>query len=64
MTLRSSTKDYLGFSHTNETVVENCVINGKTFYWGYTSAEFINTIFNAPSGDYAIWTYSSPDHDI
>ena len=60
MTLRSSTKDYLGFSHTNETVVDNCVINGKTFYWGYKSAEFINTTFNAPSGDYAIWTYSSP----
>lgn len=60
MTLRSSTKDYLGFSHTNETVVENCVINGKTFYWGYKSAKFINTTFNAPSGDYAIWTYSSP----
>lgn len=60
MTLRSSTKDYLGFSHTNETVVENCVINGKTFYWGYKSAVFKDTTFNAPSGDYAIWTYSSP----
>lgn len=60
MTLRSSTKDYLGFSHTNETVVENCVINGKTFYWGYKSAVFTDTTFNAPSGDYAIWTYSSP----
>ena len=60
MTLRSGDKDYLGFSHTDKTVVEDCVINGKTFYWGYTSAEFKNTIFNAPSGDYAIWTYSSP----
>lgn len=60
MTLRSGKVDYLGFSHTNETVVENCVINGKTFYWGYKSARFINTTFNAPSGDYAIWTYSSP----
>lgn len=60
MTLRSSTKDYLGFIRADKTVVENCVINGKTFYWGYTSAEFINTTFNAPTGDYAIWTYSSP----
>lgn len=60
MTLRSSTKDYLGFIRADKTVVENCVINGKTFYWGYTSAEFKNTTFNAPSGDYALWTYSSP----
>lgn len=60
MRLRSGKEDYLGFSHTNETVVENCVIDGKTFYWGYTSAVFKNTTFNAPDGDYAIWTYSSP----
>lgn len=60
MTLHSSSADYLGFIRADKTVVENCVINGKTFYWGYTSAEFKNTTFNAPSGDYAIWTYSSP----
>lgn len=60
MTLRSGSADYLGFIRADKTVVENCVINGKTFYWGYTSAEFRNTTFNAPSGDYAIWTYSSP----
>lgn len=60
MTLRSGNANYLGFIRANNTVVDNCVINGKTFYWGYQSAEFINTIFNAPSGDYAIWTYSSP----
>lgn len=60
MTLRSGDKDYLGFIRIDNTVVENCVINGKTFFWGYQSAEFINTTFNAPSGDYAIWTYSSP----
>lgn len=53
--------DYQGFAHTTDTVVKNCVINGKTFYWGYTSAKFENTTFNAPSGDYAIWTYSSPE---
>lgn len=60
MTLHSSSADYLGFIRADKTVVENCVINGKTFYWGYTSAEFRNTTFNAPNGDYAIWTYSSP----
>ena len=60
MTLRSGKADYLGFIRANNTVVDHCVINGKTFYWGYQSAEFINTTFNAPSGDYAIWTYSSP----
>lgn len=60
MTLHSSSADYLGFIRPDKTVVENCVINGKTFYWGYTSAEFKNTTFNAPNGDYALWTYSSP----
>ena len=60
MTLRSGSADYLGFIRANKTVVEDCVINGKTFYWGYTSAEFKNTTFNAPNGDYALWTYSSP----
>lgn len=60
MTLRSGDANYLGFIRANNTVVDHCVINGKTFYWGYQSAEFINTTFNAPSGDYAIWTYSSP----
>ena len=60
MTLRSGSVNYLGFIRANQTVVDNCVINGKTFYWGYQSAEFINTTFNAPSGDYALWTYSSP----
>lgn len=60
MTLRSGNANYLGFIRANNTVVDHCVINGKTFYWGYESAKFINTTFNAPSGDYAIWTYSSP----
>lgn len=60
MTLRSGKADYLGFIRADNTVVDNCVISGKTFYWGYKSAEFINTTFNAPNGDYAIWTYSSP----
>ena len=60
MTLRSGDANYLGFIRADHTVVDNCVINGKTFYWGYTSAVFTDTTFNAPSGDYAIWTYSSP----
>ena len=60
MTLRSGDADYLGFIRPDQTVVKDCVINGKTFYWGYKSAEFINTTFNAPNGDYALWTYSSP----
>lgn len=60
MTLHSDKADYMGFIRADNTVVENCEINGKTFYWGYKSAEFINTTFNAPNGDYAIWTYSSP----
>lgn len=60
MTMRSGSADYLGFIRANKTVLDHCVVNGKTFYWGYESAEFNDTIFNAPDGDYAIWTYSSP----
>lgn len=60
MTLRSGTVDYLGFIRIDNTVVEDCVINGKTDYWGYTSAEFNDTTFNAPSSNYALWTYCSP----
>lgn len=60
MTLRSGNVDYLGFIRIDKTVVEDCVINGKTDYWGYTSAEFNNTTFNAPSSNYALWTYCSP----
>lgn len=66
MTLRSNVKkggkpaNYLGFIRADRTVVDHCVINGKTGYWGYTSAVFTDTTFNAPTGDYAIWTYSSP----
>ena len=60
MTLQSASADYLGFIRADQTVVEDCIINGKTFYWGYKSATFTNTTFNCPSGDYALWTYSSP----
>ena len=54
------TRDYMGFAHTDVTVVEDCVIDGKTFYWGYTSATFTNTTFACPQGDYALWTYTAP----
>ena len=60
MTLQSGTADYLGFIRADKTIVDNCTVNGKTFYWGYTSATFTNTTFNCPTGDYALWTYSSP----
>ncbi len=60
MTLQSGTADYLGFIRADKTIVDNCTVNGKTFYWGYTSATFTKTTFNCPDGDYALWTYSSP----
>lgn len=60
MTLRSGNANYLGFIRIDNTVVENCVINGKTDYWGYTSAVFKDTTFYAPPFSYAIWTYCSP----
>ena len=60
MKLRSGKADYLGFIRADNTVVENCTVEGKTFYWGYTSATFTNTTFICPPGDYAVWTYSSP----
>ena len=60
MTLHSDKADYLGFIRIDNTVVDNCIVEGKTFYWGYKTAVFNNTTFNAPGGDYALWTYSSP----
>ena len=53
-------RDYMGFAHTDVTVVEDCVIDGRTSYWGYTSATFTNTTFACPQGDYALWTYTAP----
>ena len=61
MTLRSGTADYLGFKHSNDTVVENCALYGRTTYWGYNSAKFIGSTFYAPNGGYAIWTYYSKE---
>ena len=60
MMLQCGTGDYHGFAYIWNTVVKDCVINGKTDFWGYTSAEFIDTTFNAPNGQYALWTYCSP----
>lgn len=61
MTLQSGSVDYLGFIRADHTVVENCTVKGKTFYWGYKTATFTNTTFDAPTMDYALWTYSSPE---
>ena len=58
MTLRSGSTNYLGFIRADKTVVENCTLNGKTFYWGYKSAEFKGCTFNCPEGDYALWYYT------
>lgn len=60
MTLQCGTGDYHGFVRIHNTVVKDCVINGRTAYWGYTSAVFTDTTFNTPENDYALWTYSSP----
>ena len=70
MTLRAAVIDgigderivrgYTGFSHTNNTVVEDCIIEGQTYYWGYNSAEFKNTKFIATDKEYALVAYSSP----
>lgn len=60
MKLCTGDKNYLGFTYIDKTVVDHCDIYGRTAYWGYTSAEFIDTTFYAPPFSYAIWTYCSP----
>lgn len=59
MTLKVDNKNYRGFIRINNTVVENCTLEGRTAYWGYETAEFVNATFNAPEGDYALWDYST-----
>ena len=59
MTLKSDGADYRGFIRISNTIVVDCVLSGKTAYWGYETAKFINSKFNAPEGDYALWDYSS-----
>lgn len=60
MKLCTGSKDYLGFTHIDNTVVDHCEIYGRASYWGYTSAVFTDTTFYTPENDYALWTYSSP----
>lgn len=59
MTLKVDNKNYRGFIRINHTVVENCTLEGRTAYWGYETAKFVNATFNAPEGDYALWDYST-----
>ena len=59
---KKESRNYTGFIRANHTLVEDCVIDGMTFYWGYVSAEFKNTKFICGQNKYAfaLWTYSSP----
>lgn len=59
MTLKSNGADYRGFIRISNTVVENCTLKGKTANWGYETAKFEDSTFNAPVGDYALWDYST-----
>ncbi len=61
MTLKAGPYDYQGFAHTTDTVVENCVVEGMTFYWGYNSATFKDTTFKPDGYKYALWAYCSKD---
>ena len=67
MTLEAGNNDYLGFAHSNDTVVENCTLKGVTAYWGYNTATFNDCVFEAPGSEnsgysrvnYAVWAYCS-----
>lgn len=62
MTLKAGPSyNYQGFAHTDTTVVENCVVEGMTVYWGYNSATFKDTTFKPLGYKYALWTYCSKD---
>ena len=61
MTLKVDNKNYRGFIRINHTVVEDCTLEGRTAYWGYETAKFVNSTFVAPEGDYALWDYSTKD---
>ncbi len=65
------TRNYTGFIRIQHIVVNNCVVEGRTTYWGYTDTEFHNTTFYAPGHealnselllgtdnktDYSLWT--------
>ena len=53
-------RNYTGFIRIRHTIVENCVIEGRTTYWGYISSDFVNTKFDAPKTEYgyALWYYT------
>ena len=53
-------RDWTGFIRINHTIVKDCVIEGRTAYWGYQSSEFINTVFTASKEQYgyALWYYT------
>ena len=59
MTLKSDGADYRGFIRISNTAVKKCTLVGKTAYWGYETAKFEDSTFNAPVGDYALWDYST-----
>ena len=59
MTLKTDNDDYRGFIRISNTVVKDCVLDGKTAFWGYKTAKFVNSTFNAPTDDYALWDYST-----
>ena len=59
MTLKSDGADYRGFIRISNTAVKKCTLVGKTAYWGYETAKFEDSTFNAPVGDYALWEYST-----
>ena len=62
MTLKAGPSyGYQGFAHTDTTVVENCVVEGMTVYWGYKSATFKDTTFKPLGYKYALWTYCSEE---
>lgn len=65
------TRNYTGFIRIQHIVVNNCVVEGRATYWGYTVTEFNNTTFYAPGHealnselllgadnktDYSLWT--------
>lgn len=65
------TRNYTGFIRIQHIVVNNCVVEGRATYWGYTDTEFNNTTFYAPGHealnselllgadnktDYSLWT--------
>ena len=59
MTLKTDNDDYRGFIRISNTVVKDCVLDGKTAFWGYKTAKFVSSTFNAPTDDYALWDYST-----